>query len=167
MDGRDGDMRVYGADGVGLREARSDMGRGTLHPKPSTPLLSCLPCTQLLNKCNVGLYSSSLLFLIRQKREFQVATLWPDPAKASATLKADFLSDEIARFKGSGSTSSSTQRLPLTAIKIALPWTSEIIYIFICMYCYVWKMLSWKAGNTRCAIGKKMLDQVYCGAWLN
>ena len=61
MDGRDGDMRVYGADGVGLREARSDMGRGTPHPKPSTPLLSCLQYTQLLNKCNLGLNCSSLI----------------------------------------------------------------------------------------------------------
>ena len=64
MDGRDRDMRVYGADGVGLREARSDMGRGTPHPKPSTLLLSCLPGTQLLNKCNIGLNCSSLSFLI-------------------------------------------------------------------------------------------------------
>ena len=61
MDGRDRDMRVYGEDGVGLREARSDMGRGTLHPKPSTPLLSCLPGTQLLNRCNIGLNCSALL----------------------------------------------------------------------------------------------------------
>ena len=107
---------------------------------------------------------TQLLYLIiprGKKGNSKLLHKWLDPAKASTTLKADFLSDEITRFKGSGSTSSSTQRSPLTAIEIALPWTSEIIYIFICNYCHVlllpllnnwtWQqqcenLLSWKAG---------------------